>query len=130
MVDYGLKAVSLYETFNPVKNLWRNVLIVAIEDAIKMTNLIAKYPEFYGYKRYHSIDYVTLPNADFAKVCEYADLDHNMVRKKVIETLERIKDGKEDMSKVFRKWLHQGEEGSTMASERRSHSSSMSNVQQ
>tara|TARA_R100000231_G_C5223018_1_gene134143 strand:- start:162 stop:548 length:387 start_codon:yes stop_codon:yes gene_type:complete len=128
MVDYGLKAVSLYETFNPVKNLWRNVLIVAIEDAIKMTNLIAKYPEFYGYKRYHSIDYVTLPNADFAKVCEYADLDHNMVRKKVIETLERIKDGKEDMSEMFRKWLHKSKEGSPVAGKRRNHSSSMSYV--
>ena len=115
MVDYGLKAVSLYETFNPVKNLWRNVLIVAIEDAIKMTNLIAKYPEFYGYKRYHSIDYVTLPNADFAKVCEYADL-------------ERIKDGKEDMSEMFRKWLHKSKEGSPVAGKRRNHSSSMSYV--
>jgi len=130
MVDYGLKAVNLYDTFNPVKNLWRNVLIVAIEDAIKTTNFIRKFPDFYSTRRFHEIDYVTLPNSDFRKVCEYADLDHNMVRKKVIETLERIKDGKEDMSKVFRKWLHQGEERSTMAPERRSHSSSMSNVQQ
>ena len=103
-------------------------MIVAIEDAIKTTNFIKKFPDFYSTRRFHEIDYVTLPNSDFRKVCEYADLDHNMVRKKVIETLERIKDGKEDMSKMFRKWLHQGEERSTMASERRDHSSSMSTM--
>ena len=128
MVDYGLKAVSLYDTFNPVKNLWRNVLIVAIEDAIKTTNFIKKFPDFYSTRRFHEIDYVTLPNADFKKVCEYADLDHNMVRKKVIETLERIKDGKEDMSEMFRKWLHKSKEGSPVAGKRRNHSSSMSYV--
>ena len=128
MADYGLKAVSLYDTFNPVRNLWRNVLIVAIEDAIKMTNLIVKYPDFYNHKRYHSIDYVTLPNSDFRKVCEYAELDHNMVRNKVIQTLERIKNDKENMSEVFRKWLHKSKEGSPVAGKRRSHSSSMSYV--
>jgi|TARA_E500000318_G_scaffold87684_1_gene84681 hypothetical protein len=128
MADLGLKAVSLYETFNPIRNLWRNVLIVAIEDAIKMTNLIAKYPEFYGHKRYHSIDYVTLPNSDFVKICEYSDLDHNIVRKKIIETLERIKDGKKDMPAMFGKWLLQSKEGSPVAGKRRNHSSSMSYV--
>jgi hypothetical protein len=127
MANYE-KALNEFDLFNPVRNLWRNVLIVAIEDAIKMTNLIVKYPDFYGYKRYHSIDYVTLPNADFAKVCEYADLDHNMVRKKTIEILERIKNDKENMSEVFRKWLHKSKEGSPVAGKRRSHSSSMSYV--
>jgi hypothetical protein len=27
-----------YDTFDPVKNLWRNVLVTAIEDAIKLKN--------------------------------------------------------------------------------------------
>ena len=30
------KALNEFDTFNPVRNLWRNVLIVAISDAIKI----------------------------------------------------------------------------------------------
>ena len=36
MVSYGTKAVDIYQAKakDPVKSLWRNVLVVAIEDAI------------------------------------------------------------------------------------------------
>jgi len=129
MADLGLKAVNLYDNFDPLRNLWRNVLIVSIEDAIKVTQLIKRFPEHYGRRRYHEIDYVTLPNGDFKYVCEYAKLDHNIVRKKIIETLERIKDDK-DMPKMFRKWLHQDYKGSDMAEQIERRDSSMSNVQQ
>ena len=42
MADFGLKALSEADSLNPIKNLWRNVLIVAIEDAIRITKLIKK----------------------------------------------------------------------------------------
>jgi hypothetical protein len=32
------KTLIEYDTFDPVKNLWRNVLVTAIEDAIKLKN--------------------------------------------------------------------------------------------
>ena len=37
MVNYGTKAVDIYQSGikDPVKSLWRNVLVVAIEDAKK-----------------------------------------------------------------------------------------------
>ena len=91
MADLGLKALNEADSLNPIKNLWRNVLIVAIEDAIRITKLIKKFPHFYDLRRYHSLDYVKLPNRDFNRVCEYAELDHNLTRKKIIEYLERIK---------------------------------------
>ena len=124
------KALIESDGFDPVKNLWRNVLIVAIEDAIKVTHLIKRFPDHYGKRRYHAIDYVTLPNGDFKYVCEYAKLDHNIVRKKIIQTLERIKDDKKDMPKMFRKWLHQDYKGGGMAQQIKRNSSTMSNVQQ
>ena len=36
MADYGTRTLNEYDAFNPVRNLWRNVLIVAISDAIKI----------------------------------------------------------------------------------------------
>jgi len=84
------KALNEFDTFNPVRNLWRNVLIVSISDAIKIKSNVIKFKEFYEKRRFHEIDYVTLPNSDFAKICEYAELDHNLVRKKIIITLDNM----------------------------------------
>tara|TARA_B100000085_G_C18533003_1_gene508753 strand:- start:274 stop:678 length:405 start_codon:yes stop_codon:yes gene_type:complete len=77
---------------DPCKHLWRTVLSVAVEDAIKSTITRCKFKDFYDGKRSIEIDYVTEPNQDFALVCHYADLDHNLVRNKVIKTLNNIKD--------------------------------------
>ena len=63
-----------------------------IEDAIKSTITRCRFKDFYDGKRSTEIDYVTEPNQDFALVCHYADLDHNLVRNKVIKTLNNIKD--------------------------------------
>ena len=90
MADYGTRTLNEYDTFDPVRNLWRNVLIVAISDAIKVKTNIIKFSEHYANRRFHELDYVTLPNSDFAKVCEYAELDHNLVRKKVNQTLDNM----------------------------------------
>jgi len=108
MESYGSKTLNEYDTFNPVRNLWRNVLIVAISDAIKIKSNIIKFKEFYASKRFHEIDYVTLPNSDFAKICEYAELDHNLVRKKIIITLDNMEENydKDNMPKMPWKRLY------------------------
>ena len=109
MESYGSRTLNEYDTFNPVRNLWRNVLIVAISDAIKIKSNIIKFKEFYAGKRFHEIDYVTLPNSDFAKICEYAELDHNLVRKKVIKTLDDMEKNydKDNMPEMPWKRLYQ-----------------------
>ena len=108
MVSYE-KALNEFDTFNPVRNLWRNVLIVAISDAIKIKSNIIKFKEFYEKRRFHEIDYVTLPNSDFAKICEYAELDHNLVRKKIIITLDNMEKNydKDNMPSMPWKRLYQ-----------------------
>ena len=108
MANYE-KALNEFDTFDPVRNLWRNVLIVAISDAIKIKSNIVKFKEFYSKRRFHELDYVTLPNSDFAKVCEYAELDHNLVRKKVIKTLDNMEKNydKDNMPEMPWKRLYQ-----------------------
>jgi hypothetical protein len=34
MADYGTKTLKEYDTFDPIRNLWRNVLIVAISETL------------------------------------------------------------------------------------------------
>ena len=108
MANYE-KALVEFDTFNPVKNLWRNVLIVAISDAIKVKSNIIKFSDFYKNKRFQELDYVTLPNVDFAKICEYAELDHNLVRKKIIKTLNDMEKNydKDNMPEMPWKRLYQ-----------------------
>lgn len=108
----GLKTIDVIESKrkDPNKSLWRNVLIVAIEDAIKATERKCMFREFYANKRNLEIEYVTEPNQDFATVCHYADLDHSLVRSKVRRTLNRIEDNyaKKDMSELQREWVSKG----------------------
>ena len=109
MVSYGTKAVDIYQsrTKDPVKSLWRNVLVVAIEDAIKACVMKHKYK---ADVTFHDLLYITEPNQDFATICHYADLDHNLVRKKVGLTFKKIEESyaKGNMSDVQGKWLHKG----------------------
>ena len=108
----GLKTIDVIESKrkDPNKSLWRNVLIVAIEDAIKATERKCMFREFYANKRNLEIEYVTEPNQDFATVCHYADLDHSLVRSKVKKTLNKIEDNyaKKDMSELQREWVSKG----------------------
>ena len=108
MANYE-KALNEFDTFNAVRNLWRNVLVVSISDAIKIKSNIIKFKEFYEKRRFHELDYVTLPNSDFAKICEYAELDHNLVRKKVIKTLNNMEKNydKDNMPSMPWKRLYQ-----------------------
>ena len=107
MADLGLKAINLEDPFNPLRNLWRNVLIVAIEDAIKIKKQTVKYREFYEKRRFHELDYVSLPNRDFDHVCSMAELDGSLVRKKVNQLLERMESNGKDMPTMPWKRLYQ-----------------------
>jgi hypothetical protein len=101
MANLALRTLNEYDTFDPIRNLWRNVLVVAIEDAIKIKTITLKFKHFYAKqnRRWHELDYVSLPNQDFDSVCYLANLDGNIVRRKINETLERMEKtyGKGDM---------------------------------
>ena len=102
------KTLIEYDEFNPVKNLWRNVLVVAIEDAIKLKNKTIEFKEFHKDKIYYEIEYVTKPNRDFDGVCYLANLDGNIVRKKINKMMKDMEDnyGKDSMPKMPWKRLY------------------------
>ena len=75
------KAVNVVgESKDPIQSLWRNVLIVALEDAM------GKGFRCYGMsdRNYYNSAraYFTEPNADFKAVCTFAGFDHEYVRMK------------------------------------------------
>ena len=109
--NFGFKTLVEYDTRDPIRNLWRNVLIVAIEDAIKIKDRFIKFSEFYNGKKSFELDYVTKDNRDFNKVCELAQLDGNIVRKKINKVMKEMEDnyGKETMPKMPWKRLYQSE---------------------
>tara|TARA_R100000306_G_C4316678_1_gene113001 strand:- start:262 stop:567 length:306 start_codon:yes stop_codon:yes gene_type:complete len=83
---------------DPIRSLWRNVLIVALEDAMgKGVN----GGTIWGNKNYRhhtktaARNYFLDPNWDFQLVCTLAGFDHLYVRSKV---KERIYEGKTDLS--------------------------------
>ena len=67
---------TLGEERDPVRSLWRNVLIVALEDALGK-NKIIHYPYIKSAR-----EYFLEPNRDFITVCEYAGFDHEYIRMK------------------------------------------------
>ena len=109
--NFGFKTLVEYDTRDPVRNLWRNVLIVAIEDAIKVKTAFIKFSKFYNGKKSFELDYVTKDNRDFNKVCELAQLDGNLVRKKINKIMKEMEEnhGKKTMPKMPWKRLYQSE---------------------
>ena len=81
------KAVNFVgEVKHAERNLWRNVLIVALEDAIGKG--WRDYGIGRGYKSERARAYFLEPNRDFAMVCQYAGFDHEYVRKKAKKYFE------------------------------------------
>ena len=67
---------------NAEQSLWRNVLIVALEDAVKTQ----------GYGTCERAQaYFLEPNRDFALVCQYAGFDHEYIRMKVKKYIKEKK---------------------------------------
>lgn len=107
----GNKTLIEFDERDPIRNLWRNVLVVAIEDAIKIKTAFIKFSKFYNGKKSYELDYVTKDNRDFNKVCELAQLDGNIVRKKINKVMKEMEEnhGKSTMPKMPWKRLYQSE---------------------
>jgi len=109
--NFGFKTLVEYDERDPIRNLWRNVLVVAIADAIKIKSRVLKFSEFYRNKKFFELDYVTKQNRDFDAVCQLSDLDGNLVRKKINKVMKEMEDnyGKDSMPKMPWKRLYQSE---------------------
>ena len=77
------KALNFGETKDPIRSLWRNVLIVALEDAVGRHWRNKSYGnprnDFFMQS---ARDYFLYPNRDFVLVCQYAGFDHEYIRMK------------------------------------------------
>ena len=99
MANLNLKTLNENEEVNPIRNLWRNVLITAIEDLVKATKILAKkntfactdkYKHYYSHAQKTELEYFTVPNKDFYDVCQFAEIDHTQVRKNVLKRVKQI----------------------------------------
>jgi len=125
MADFGtLKTVSLYEKKDPVRDLWRNVLIVGIEDLIKKKKL-----QYQWNRKAYCLEEMWFYHDDFKLICEYAQLEHAIVKKKVFKAIEKLKEKyekrKTSMPTMSGKWLHKDQK---ISGRSKRWNSSMSNV--
>jgi hypothetical protein len=101
------KTLENYEKHDPVRNLWRNVLIIALEDLLKN-----KEKQAMRSVKLFSREEMWFSSKDFELVCEYAGLQPDIVKKRTFETVERIrkKYDKKNMSEMPGKWFFQSDE--------------------
>ena len=102
------KTFELHEKRDPIRNLWRNVLIVAIEDLLKKKEIHIKFNN----KRY-SLEEMWLHHEDFNLICEWAQFEPGIVRKRIYEAIERIQtkyENKRDMPEMSGKWFYKSNE--------------------
>ncbi len=93
MENLKIKALDITgDNKNPVQSLWRNVLIVALEDAL------GRGFKSYGmsYKNYDDSArrWFTDPNADFKAVCMFAGFDHEYIRMKATNYFRKEQNGR------------------------------------
>ena len=93
MENLKIKALDITgDIKNPIQSLWRNVLIVALEDAL------GKGFKSYGmsYKNYDDSArrWFTDPNADFKAVCMFAGFDHEYIRMKATNYFRKEQNGR------------------------------------
>ena len=89
------KAVNVVgEIKHAERNLWRNVLIVALEDAIGRG--WRDYGITRAFKSERAQAYFLEPNRDFALVCHYAGFDHEYVRMKVKKFIKENRNDRPD----------------------------------
>jgi len=96
--DRILKALRIGEVRDPIRSLWRNVLIVALEDAVGRHWRNKSFGNPKGdYFRKSAIDYFLEPNRDFVLVCQYAGFDHEYVRMKAKQFFKEKGKNEENM---------------------------------
>jgi hypothetical protein len=100
------KTLEDYEKHDPVRNLWRNVLIIALEDLLKN-----KEKQAMRSVKLFSREEMWFSSKDFKLICEYAGLQPDIVKKRTFETVERIRKKyvQKNMSKMSGKWLYKSE---------------------
>jgi len=104
----GLKTINLEETKDPYRNLWRNVLIVGIEDLFKKKEIQYKFKN----KKY-CIEEMWLHHEDFDLVCEYSQLSPKIVKDKIIKALKVMEKKyvkKNNLSEMQGKWFYKTNE--------------------
>ena len=122
--NFGFKTLNLYEKKDPLKNLWRNVLIVGIEDLLKKKEIQIKF----NVQKKYSLEEMWFEHEDFDLICEYSELAPKIVRKRVFEAIERIKNKyaeKRNMSEMPGQWFYKSE---GINREPNRHSTTMYNV--
>jgi hypothetical protein len=88
------KTLEDYEKHDPVRNLWRNVLIIALEDLLKN-----KEKQAMRSVKLFSREEMWFSSKDFELVCEYAGLQPDIVKKRTFEISR--KDKKKICSKKY-----------------------------
>src|SRR5210317_1314563 len=102
------KTIELHEKRDPIRNLWRNVLIVAIEDLLKKKEIHIKFNN----KKY-SLEEMWLHHEDFNLICEWAQFEPKIIRKRICEAIQKIErkyENKRNMSEMPGKWFYQSDE--------------------
>jgi hypothetical protein len=100
------KTLELNEKHDPVRNLWRNVLIIALEDLLKN-----KEKQAMRSVKLFSKEEMWFFSKDFKLICEFVGLQPDMVKKRTFEAIERIRKKyvQKNMSKMSGKWLYKSE---------------------
>jgi hypothetical protein len=98
--------LNYYEKHDPVRNLWRNVLIIALEDLLKN-----KEKQAMRSVKLFSKEEMWFFSKDFKLICEFVGLQPDMVKKRTFEAIERIRKKyvQKNMSKMSGKWLYKSE---------------------
>ena len=111
------KTLEDHEKHDPVRNLWRNVLILALEDLLKN-----KEKQAMRSVKLFSKEEMWFFSKDFKLICEFAGLQPDMVKKRTFKAIERIrkKYAEKDMSKMPGQWLYKGKTISRQSSRRNS----------
>ena len=95
------KALDNGEIKDPIRSLWRNVLIVALEDAVgrHWRNKSYGSPKNNLFMR-SAREYFLEPNRDFALVCQSAGFDHEYIRMKAKHFFKERKENEKNMYRM------------------------------
>jgi flagellar biosynthesis regulator FlbT len=104
----GLKTINLEETKDPLRNLWRNVLIIGIEDLFKKKEI-----QYATHNKKYCVEEMWLHHEDFNLVCEYSQLSPKIVKNKIIKALKVMEKkyvNQKNLSPMSGKWFYKTNE--------------------
>ena len=104
----GLRTINLEETKDPLRNLWRNVLIIGIEDLFKKKEI-----QYATHNKKYCVEEMWLHHEDFNLVCEYSQLSPKIVKNKIIKALKVMEKkyvNQKNLSPMSGKWFYKTNE--------------------